>query len=111
MGIVFDYATRHDNPEGYHELLVISNQVKDYDDFMYRLKNTQGRWVRDTVLWSSIRQEGWGIFIPRLEADQIHTFAFRGRHAGSGFIYLDNIYLLGETGSEVAMPPSLRRLR
>ncbi len=111
VGIVFDYATRHDNPEGYHELLVISNQVKDYDDFMYRLKNTQGRWVRDTVLWSSIRQEGWGIFIPRLEADQIHTFAFRGRHAGSGFIYLDNIYLLGETGSEVAMPPSLRRLR
>ncbi len=64
VGIVFDYSTNHNNPDGYFELLVQSSQVEDYDDFMVRLKNTHGNWVRDTVLWETMTQEGWGKVIP-----------------------------------------------
>lgn len=111
VGIVFDYATSHDNASGYHEVLFISHQVDDYDEFMYRLKNTHGAWVRDTVVWNNIKQEGWGKTIPKLLPAQIRDFAFRGRHEGKGYISIDNIYLLGEKGEEVKMPLGLRRLR
>lgn len=111
VGIVFDYATYHENSKGYHEVLFISNQVKDYDDFMYRLKNTRGAWVRDTVIWVNLKQEGWGKTIPELDPTQIRDFAFRGRFEGKGYISLDNIYFLGESGEEIKMPLGLRRLR
>ncbi|MFA6836290.1 MAG: glycoside hydrolase family 44 protein [Fibrobacteraceae bacterium] len=111
VGIVFDYATSHSSESGYIELLVQSSQVKDYDDFHYLMKNTHGNWVRDTVLWSAIAQEGWGKAIRSLDPKQIRTFAFRGRGEGKGFISLDNIYLLGEDGKEIPMPNELRRLR
>ena len=111
VGVVFDYATTHDNPKGYHEVLFLSNQVKDYDEFMFRLKNTRGAWVRDTVIWSDISQEGWGKMIPELDPTQIRDFAFRGRFEGKGYISIDNIYFLGESGEEVKMPLGLRRLR
>lgn len=111
VGIVFDYSTNHNNPEGYFELLVQSSQVEDYDDFMVRLKNTHGNWVRDTVIWETMTQEGWGKVIPQLDPTKIKHFAFRARHSGKGFISLDNIYLLQEDGTEVPMPKGLRRLR
>lgn len=111
VGVVFDYATNHNNPDGYFELLVQSSQVEDYDDFMVRLKNTHGNWVRDTVIWENMTQEGWGKNIPQLDPAKIKHFAFRARYSGKGFISLDNIYLLQEDGSEVPMPKGLRRLR
>lgn len=111
VGVVFDYATNHNNPDGYFELLVQSSQVEDYDDFMVRLKNTHGNWVRDTVIWENMTQEGWGKNIPQLDPAKIKHFAFRARYSGKGFISLDNIYLLQEDGSEVPMPKGMRRLR
>lgn len=111
VGIVFDYSTTHNNPDGYFELQVMSNQVKDYDEFMYLMKNTHGNWVRDTVIWDNIAQEGWGKNVPRLDPKEIKNFAFRARHSGKGFISLDNIFLLQEDGTEVPMPKGLRRLR
>ncbi|SHJ32424.1 glycoside hydrolase family 44 protein [Fibrobacter sp. UWP2] len=111
VGIVFDYATSHNNPDGYVELQIMSEQVKDYDEFMVRLKNTHGNWVRDTLIWENMSQEGWGKTIPQLDPTQIKNFAFRGRYSGKGFISLDNIYLLQEEGEEVKMPTGLRRLR
>ena len=111
VGIVFDYSTTHNNPKGYHELQIMSSQVEDYDEFMIRLKNTHGNWVRDTLIWENMKQEGWGKTIPQLDPTKIKNFAFRARHSGKGYISIDNIYLLGEDGKEVPMPRGLRRLR
>jgi hypothetical protein len=111
VGIVFDYATNHNNPDGYFEVQIASEQVKDYDEFMVRLKNTRGSWVRDTLIWENMAQEGWGKTIPQLDPKQIKNFAFRARYSGKGYISLDNIYLLQEDGTEVPMPKGLRRLR
>jgi hypothetical protein len=111
VGIVFDYATNHSNPDGYFEVQIASEQVKDYDEFMIRLKNTRGSWMRDTLIWENMKQEGWGKTIPQLDPKQIKNFSWRARHSGTGYISLDNIYLLGEDGEEVPMPRGLRRLR
>lgn len=111
VGVVFDYATNHNNPDGYIEVQVQSDQVKDYDEFMVRLRNTHGSWVRDTLIWENMSQEGWGKTIPQLDPTKIKTINFRARHSGVGYISLDNIYLLQEDGTEVPMPKGLRRLR
>ena len=111
VGIVFDYATNHNNPDGYFEVQIASSQVEDYDEFMVRLRNTRGSWVRDTLIWENMAQEGWGKTIPQLDPTKIKNFAFRARHSGMGYISLDNIYLLQEDGTEVPMPRGLRRLR
>ncbi|MBR2270996.1 MAG: hypothetical protein IJ912_01390 [Fibrobacter sp.] len=111
VGIVFDYATNHSNPDGYFEVQIASNQVKDYDEFMVRLKNTRGSWMRDTLIWENMTQEGWGKTIPQLDPKQIKNFSWRARYSGTGYISLDNIYLLQEDGTEVPMPRGLRRLR
>ena len=111
VGIVFDYATNHNNPDGYFEVQIASEQVKDYDEFMVRLKNTRGSWVRDTLIWENMTQEGWGKTIPQLDPKQIKNFSWRARYSGKGYISLDNIYLLQEDGTEVPMPRGLRRLR
>ena len=111
VGIVFDYATNHNNPDGYFEVQIASSQVEDYDEFMVRLKNTHGNWVRDTLIWENMKQEGWGKTIPQLDPTKIKNFSWRARYSGKGYISLDNIYLLGEDGEEVPMPKGLRRLR
>ena len=111
VGVVFDYATNHNNPDGYFEVQIASSQVEDYDEFMVRLKNTRGSWVRDTLIWENMKQEGWGKTVPQLDPTRIKNFAFRARHSGMGYISLDNIYLLGEDGEEIPMPRGLRRLR
>ena len=111
VGVVFDYATNHNNPDGYIEVQISSSQVEDYDEFMVRLKNTHGNWVRDTLIWENMKQEAWGKTIPQLDPKKIKNFAFRARHSGMGYISLDNIYLLGEDGEEIPMPRGLRRLR
>ncbi len=111
VGVVFDYATNHNNPDGYIEVQVQSDQVKDYDEFMVRLRNTHGTWVRDTLIWENMSQEGWGKTIPQLDPTKIKTINFRARHSGVGYISLDNLYLLQEDGTEVPMPKGLRRLR
>jgi hypothetical protein len=111
VGIVFDYATTHSNSDGYFELQIPSNQVKDYDEFMVKLKNTKGVWKRDTLIWENMKQEGWGNTIEKLDPKQIKYFAFRARHAGKGYISLDNLYLLKEDGTEIPMPKGLRQLR
>ena len=111
VGIVFDYATNHNNPDGYFEVQIASSQVEDYDEFMVRLKNTHGNWVRDTLIWENMAQEGWGKTIPQLDPTKIKNFSWRARYSGKGYISLDNIYLLQEDGTEVPMPKGLRRLR
>ena len=111
VGIVFDYATNHNNPDGYFEVQIASSQVEDYDEFMVRLKNTRGNWMRDTLIWENMAQEGWGKTIPQLDPTKIKNFSWRARYSGKGYISLDNIYLLQEDGTEVPMPKGLRRLR
>ena len=78
---------------------------------MVKLKNTKGVWKRDTLIWENMKQEGWGNTIEKLDPKQIKYFAFRARHAGKGYISLDNLYLLKEDGTEIPMPKGLRQLR
>jgi len=110
-GIVFDYATQHSSENGYFELLLPTTVVTDYCEFQYRLKNTHGNWVRDTVLWSEMAQEDWGKQVGALQGPWIKELEFRARAEGNGEIRLDNIYLLSEEGTLVPMPQSLRRMR
>lgn len=110
-GVVFDYATQHSDSTGYFELLVASDLVKDYNEFVVRLRHTHSAWVRDTVLWSEMSQESWGILVGALQARHVKELEFRARGQGSGSIRLDNITLLGEEGKEIPLPQMLRRLR
>jgi hypothetical protein len=110
-GVVFDYSTQHSNDVGYFELFFLTDTVKDSDEYQIRLKNTHGNWARDTVLWSQMSQEGWGISTGPLYPKQIRKIEFRARVEGKGILNLDNIYLLSEDGAELRMSESLRRMR
>lgn len=110
-GVVFDYSTRHSSVEGYFELLVPTTAVTDYDEFVTRLRDTHGQWARDTVFWSELRQEGWGVPKGNLQPSTIKELEWRVRGAGEGMVQLDNVYLLAEGGKAMAMPTTLRRLR
>ena len=110
-GVVFDYSTRHSSADGYFELLVPTTAVTDYDEFVIRLRDTHGQWARDTVFWSELRQEGWGVPKGNLVPATIKELEWRVRGAGEGVVQLDNVYLLAEDGAAVAMPTTLRRLR
>lgn len=110
-GLVFDYSTRHSSETGYFELLALTDAVKDYDEYSIRLRNTHGQWVRDTVLWNKMGQEGWGTAQGPLDARGIRELEWRARSAGDGQLLLDNVYMLGEDGMEIPMPQGLRRLR
>lgn len=110
-GVVFDYATKHSDTTGYFELLVASDLVKDYNEFVLRLRNTNGSWARDTLLWSEMSQESWGILVGALESKHVKEVEFRARVQGKGEIRVDNLNLLAEDGKEVPMPQMLRRFR
>ncbi len=110
-GIVFDYATTHSNENGYFELLAPSTVVKDYDEYVIHLRNTHGNWVRDTVLWSDMKQEGWGKAEGPLQSEEVRELEFRARVEGRGSIRVDNIFFLAEEGKEIPMPQAMRRLR
>ncbi|HSQ42146.1 MAG TPA: glycoside hydrolase family 44 protein, partial [Fibrobacteraceae bacterium] len=110
-GVVFDYACQHSNPDGFFEFYAPSTVVTDYDEFRIPLRNTHGNWVRDTVLWSQMNQEGWGKSMGALDATIIKELEFRIRGEGDGELRLDNLFLLAEDGKEIPLPEGLRRIR
>lgn len=100
MGVVFDVATRHSSPDGVFSMSVNTSNVKDYDNYSIALPNTEGAWVRDTVLFSNLKQGGWGKKVPFV-VDSIVGLGFAGNVAGSITIMLDNIYFLGSKGDPI----------
>jgi len=110
-GIVFDYASMHSSEDGYFDVLIPSDNVKDYDEFKANLRNTHGTWLRDTVLWIKTSQDGWGKSQGTLQANNVKELEFRAHGEGKGEMRLDNISLLGEDGKEIPLPNAMRRLR
>lgn len=99
-GVVFDIATRHSSPGGVFSMSVNTSNVKDYDNYSIAVPNTEGVWVRDTVLFSNLKQGGWGKKVPFF-VDSIVGLGFAGNVAGSVTIMLDNIYFLGSRGEPI----------
>ncbi|NLB63432.1 MAG: hypothetical protein GX801_04915 [Fibrobacter sp.] len=110
-GVIFDYATFHDSNDGYFQFMALSEPVKDYDDYIKLLRNTKGTWVRDTVFWEDMAQEGWGKPCGLLDPKLITQFEWQARGQGSGYMRIDNLMLLAEDGKEVPMPQGFRRTR
>lgn len=100
MGMMFDIATRHSSPSGVFSMSVNLSSVKDYDNYSIAVPNTEGAWIRDTVLFSSLKQGGWGKKVPFM-VDSIEGMGFAGNVEGAISISLDNIYFLGSQGEPI----------
>lgn len=103
IGIVFDYQAVYDSGAGTFQLQVPEDSVTDYDYHLKILPATAGKWVRDTLYWSDLRQGGWGRNVGPLEVGQIIELQFRAAGAGRGRLRLDNLALLGTEGEALPM--------
>ncbi|MBN1129952.1 MAG: hypothetical protein JXA71_13245, partial [Chitinispirillaceae bacterium] len=101
IGITFRYATASDNPGGTFILQVQSTPVRDYDYFTIRLANTNGAWRTVTAEWRDIRQDGWGTPIDSLSVRQIRRLEFRTVMGGTGFLSLDNLSFISDSGASI----------
>jgi len=112
-GMVFDYSARYDNGQGTFSLSLLSDRVKDYDWHRKVLEPTGGRWVRDTVWFSELTQEGWGRPVGPLDPATVSRVELRAQGAGAGELKFDNFCLIGTGGESVAMPslPKMPRRR
>lgn len=112
-GMVFDYSARYDNGQGTFSLSLLSDRVKDYDWHRKVLEPTGGRWVRDTVWFSELTQEGWGRPVGPLDPATVSRVELRAQGAGAGELKFDNFCLIGTGGEPVVMPalPRMPRRR
>lgn len=100
IGIAFDLRTSHSSASGAFGFSYNLSSVKDYDNFAVVLPNTNGAWIRDTVLFVEAKQGGWGAAVP-FELDSLATIEFDGRGEGTVEISLDNIVFLGTEGDPI----------
>ena len=107
VGVMFDISTKHTAPSGSFAINVAMTSVKDYDNYTIAIPNTRGVWKRDTVLFSSLAQGGWGKPVP-FNVDSITGLGFSGSVAGTISMSIDNIYFLGSRGNEIN--PVVRRV-
>ncbi|MBN2035677.1 MAG: T9SS type A sorting domain-containing protein [Chitinispirillaceae bacterium] len=101
MGITFTYASKNSTTGGTFILQVQSTPVKDYDYFTIPLANTNGVWRTVTMEWTDIRQEGWGAHIDSLPAGQIRRLEFRTVKGGEGFLSIDNLAFISDSGGSI----------
>jgi len=97
VGVVFDLRTKHSSTAGTFSVSANLSSVKNYDNYSVALPNTEGAWVKDTVLFSSMKQAGWGAKVPFV-LDSLSGMSFASNGAGTIEISLDNIYFLGTGG-------------
>jgi hypothetical protein len=100
IGLVFDLRTKHSSASGIFGIGINLSTVTDYDNYAMALPNTKGAWIRDTVLFSDVKQGGWGKAVPFV-IDSIANIDFNGRVEGSIEISLDNIAFLGTKGDAI----------
>jgi len=99
-GILFDIRTTHSSKTGNFVFESVLSSVKDYQNYSIALPNTKGAWVRDTILFNDLSQPSWAKQVP-FELDSLTGFAFSGHGAGQISLSLDNIYLIGTTGTAI----------
>lgn len=97
VGLMFDINTTHSSKSGTFGMSVNLYSVKDYDNYSIQIPNTKGAWIRDTVLFNSLSQGGWGATVP-WNVDSISGLGFNANGAGVITFMLDNIYFLGSRG-------------
>lgn len=101
IGVRFDYASKHDS-NGTFKLLVETDTVKNYDDYLVSLPSTDSAWRTVTLRWSEFHQELWSqVATGPLQARQINKLDFRIFSPGKGSLWLDNVVLLGTAGDSV----------
>jgi hypothetical protein len=100
-GITFKYASQNSNTGGTFILQVQSTPVKDYDFYTIPLANTGGAWRTVTAEWCDIRQQGWGVHIDSLPANQIRRLEFRTVKGGEGFLSIDNLAFISDSGESI----------
>ncbi len=100
-GITFRYASTHSAATGSFVLEVQSNRVKDYDHFNKIIENTGGTWKTLSLSWGDFAQYGWGKPVDSLALKSINKIEFRMRHEGKGWLALDNLAFLSDSGNSV----------
>lgn len=98
VGLVFDIRSSHSNKSGSFYIYANTSNVTDYDNYGTALPNTAGAWVRDTVLFSDLKQGGWGAAVP-FYLDSLTKVEFRAVDSGTAVLSLDNVAFLGTQGN------------
>jgi hypothetical protein len=102
VGIKFDYASRHDNNGGF-TLLIPTDTVKNYDEYMIDLPATDSAWRTVRLKWSDFAQQGWGgVMTGPLLPRQVNGLLFRANGEGDARYWIDNLVLLGASGDSVS---------
>lgn len=101
-GIKFDYASRHSN-KGTFTLLIPTDTVQNYDEYMIDLPATDSAWRTIRLKWSAFQQQGWGgVLTGPLQGRQINGLLFRANGEGDAKYWIDNLVLLGTSGDSIS---------
>ena len=107
VGLKFEYASRH-SKGGSFSLLIPTDTVRNYDDYLIDLPATDSAWRTVRVKWSAFQQQGWGgVLTGPLLARQIKGLLFRANGEGDARYWIDNLMLLGTSGDSLS---ALRRI-
>lgn len=103
IGLTFDWNAACDSGSTSFNLHIPEDSVKDYDDHLVALPNTQGKWVRQELLWDAVQQIGWGKVVGPLNFATAQKLEFRANGAGRGRFAIDNLALLATSGEALPM--------
>jgi Glycoside hydrolase family 44 len=103
IGLTFDWNSSCDSGSTSFNLHIPEDSVTDYDDHLVSLPNTQGKWVRQELLWDAVQQSGWGKAVGPLNFATAQKLEFRANGAGRGHLSLDNLALLSTAGDALPM--------
>ncbi|MBD3345727.1 MAG: hypothetical protein GF401_11760 [Chitinivibrionales bacterium] len=103
-GMRFDYASSHSGGAESFFLHVNSTKVTDYDEFNMPLDNTGGMWKTMTFAWQDLSQYGWGEAVASIGPGDIYDLEFRAVGEGDGFLAIDNVVFLSDSGDSIIMP-------
>jgi len=102
VGVKFDYSSWHSN-KGTFTLLIPTDTVQNYDEYITNLPSTDSAWQTVRLKWSDFQQQGWGgILTGPLLARQINGLLFRANGEGDARYKIDNLVLLGTSGDSIS---------
>lgn len=102
VGVKFDYASWHSN-KGTFSLLIPTDTVQNYDEYITDLPSTDSAWRTIRLKWSDFKQQGWGgVLTGPLLARQINGLLFRANGEGDARYQIDNLMLLGTSGDSLS---------
>jgi len=102
VGVKFEYSSWHSN-KGTFSLLIPTDTVQNYDEYITNLPSTDSAWQTIRLKWSDFQQQGWGgILTGPLLARQINGLLFRANGEGDARYRIDNLVLLGTSGDSIS---------